>query len=112
MRRPDTPWMDEAGRMAASMSVVVNVSRSSWRPMRRLRTVATVPLQLPAVAAGMWHRQALHGRVVRRAVRHRGSRHSLCVLGEGPGPTLRVVWPLRVEILMPPFLYYDPTSWL
>ena len=51
--------MDEAGRIAAFMSVVVNVSRSSWRPMRRLRPVATVPLQLPAVAAGMWHRPCM-----------------------------------------------------
>ena len=48
--------MDEACRMAAFMGVVANVSRLSWRPMRRLRAVATVPLQLPAVAAGMWHR--------------------------------------------------------
>ena len=48
--------MDEARRIAAFMSVVVNVSRSSWRPIRRLRAVATVLLQLPAVAAGMWHR--------------------------------------------------------
>ena len=44
--------MDEACRMAAFMGVVANVSRLSWRPMRRLRAVATVPLQLPAVAAG------------------------------------------------------------
>ena len=85
--------------MAAFMSVVVNVSRSS---VMAPHEAAARGRNRAAAAPGCGGRhvaQALHGRVVRRAVRHRGSRHSLCVLGEGPGPTLRVAWPLREKSL-------------
>ena len=90
--------MEGAGRLSTFVDEVVNMSRSSSRSVRWSHTLATV-LLLAAGCGSQRAREALCGRVVRRAVRVRSSsRHSQRVPDGCPGSNFCVARRLRVGL--------------